>query len=320
MLQALDQVEIEALPAAIPAVIEVDVTSLTLEDSITVSDLPRWRASSIHPLDERSSPWLLLVPPRKRKRKCSRRGDDRARGCGCRSRGRRSGRLTFLPYGIQKAASASVLPDAAFFVLSTTVRLSRSPLPKTAWGRRPRRDAQFPGRWAPVLRPVLPTKPMASPGPTVCLVHRNLAQMPVAAIDANAVIQHDGIAPHGQRLRQDDDTGRRRRHRDADAGAGILAGVVAAQDAVIVAATDAEGTGRAYSGPNGRAKGARMANSGVTGHRPFAAILFPRRRGDPACRSSPAARKCSGSHSRRRRFQPSASAQQECRGPWCTPP
>jgi large subunit ribosomal protein L25 len=40
MLQALDQVEIEALPSDIPAVIEVDVTGLTLEESISVADLP----------------------------------------------------------------------------------------------------------------------------------------------------------------------------------------------------------------------------------------------------------------------------------------
>ena len=40
LLQALDQVELEALPAAIPAQIEVDVTNLTLEDAILVSDLP----------------------------------------------------------------------------------------------------------------------------------------------------------------------------------------------------------------------------------------------------------------------------------------
>ncbi len=53
MLQALDQVEIEALPAAIPAVIEVDVTSLTLEDSITVSDLPQMDGVEYTtPLDE----------------------------------------------------------------------------------------------------------------------------------------------------------------------------------------------------------------------------------------------------------------------------
>ena len=40
MRQALDQVEIEALPADIPAVIEVDVTPLDLENTITVAELP----------------------------------------------------------------------------------------------------------------------------------------------------------------------------------------------------------------------------------------------------------------------------------------
>ncbi|MCB0045706.1 MAG: 50S ribosomal protein L25 [Caldilineaceae bacterium] len=40
VLQALDNVEIEALPADIPAYVEVDITSLTLENTITVADLP----------------------------------------------------------------------------------------------------------------------------------------------------------------------------------------------------------------------------------------------------------------------------------------
>ncbi len=41
MLQALDSVEVEALPADIPASIEVDVTGLALDEPITVADLPR---------------------------------------------------------------------------------------------------------------------------------------------------------------------------------------------------------------------------------------------------------------------------------------
>ena len=40
MYQAMDTVEISALPSAIPASIEVDVTGLTMENSITISDLP----------------------------------------------------------------------------------------------------------------------------------------------------------------------------------------------------------------------------------------------------------------------------------------
>lgn len=40
LLQALDQVELEALPANIPAQIEVDVTGVSLENAILVSDLP----------------------------------------------------------------------------------------------------------------------------------------------------------------------------------------------------------------------------------------------------------------------------------------
>jgi large subunit ribosomal protein L25 len=40
MYQALDTVEISALPSAIPSSIEIDVTGLTMENSITISDLP----------------------------------------------------------------------------------------------------------------------------------------------------------------------------------------------------------------------------------------------------------------------------------------
>lgn len=41
LLQALDQVEVEALPADIPAHIDVDVTGVDMENSITVADLPK---------------------------------------------------------------------------------------------------------------------------------------------------------------------------------------------------------------------------------------------------------------------------------------
>lgn len=40
MYQALDSVEIRALPSAIPGSIEIDVTGLTLDTSITIADLP----------------------------------------------------------------------------------------------------------------------------------------------------------------------------------------------------------------------------------------------------------------------------------------
>lgn len=40
VLQALDQVEIEALPADIPSHIDIDITELTLESAITVAELP----------------------------------------------------------------------------------------------------------------------------------------------------------------------------------------------------------------------------------------------------------------------------------------
>ncbi len=40
MYQAMDSVDIRALPSAIPASIEVDISSLTLENSVIVADLP----------------------------------------------------------------------------------------------------------------------------------------------------------------------------------------------------------------------------------------------------------------------------------------
>lgn len=40
LLQAMDAIDVEALPADIPAHIEVDIAALTLDDSITVADLP----------------------------------------------------------------------------------------------------------------------------------------------------------------------------------------------------------------------------------------------------------------------------------------
>jgi len=40
MYQAMDSVDISALPSAIPASIQVDVGGLTLENSITIADLP----------------------------------------------------------------------------------------------------------------------------------------------------------------------------------------------------------------------------------------------------------------------------------------
>ncbi len=40
LLQALDSIELEALPANIPASIEVDVTGLDLDNAINVADLP----------------------------------------------------------------------------------------------------------------------------------------------------------------------------------------------------------------------------------------------------------------------------------------
>lgn len=41
VFQALDQVTVEALPADIPSHVEVDVTNLTLEQPVTVADLPQ---------------------------------------------------------------------------------------------------------------------------------------------------------------------------------------------------------------------------------------------------------------------------------------
>ena len=58
LLQVLDQIAIEALPADIPAKIEVDITPLTLERSITVADLPAMPGISY--LDETDTDVFVL--------------------------------------------------------------------------------------------------------------------------------------------------------------------------------------------------------------------------------------------------------------------
>ena len=53
VLQALDQVEIEALPSDIPSHVEIDISSLALDAAITVADLPQLEGVVyLTPLDE----------------------------------------------------------------------------------------------------------------------------------------------------------------------------------------------------------------------------------------------------------------------------
>lgn len=62
MLQERDIVNIEALPADIPASIEVDVTALDLERPITVADLPA--VPGVEYLDEPHDHIFTLIAPR----------------------------------------------------------------------------------------------------------------------------------------------------------------------------------------------------------------------------------------------------------------
>lgn len=61
VLQALDAVEIEALPASIPASIEVDITDLTVETAITVADLPSLEGVE-YLTDPTEALFTMLVP------------------------------------------------------------------------------------------------------------------------------------------------------------------------------------------------------------------------------------------------------------------
>ena len=62
VLQAMDQVEVEALPSNIPAVIEVDISELTMENSITVADLPV--IEGVDYLDEENEAVFTLITTR----------------------------------------------------------------------------------------------------------------------------------------------------------------------------------------------------------------------------------------------------------------
>lgn len=53
VLQALDQVTVEALPGKLPSHIEVDVTNLTVDNSVTIADLPQLEdVTYLHEQDE----------------------------------------------------------------------------------------------------------------------------------------------------------------------------------------------------------------------------------------------------------------------------
>jgi large subunit ribosomal protein L25 len=62
VLQSNDTVEIEALPADIPASIEVDITALELERPITVADLPE--VAGVTYLNEEHEVLFTLMAPR----------------------------------------------------------------------------------------------------------------------------------------------------------------------------------------------------------------------------------------------------------------
>jgi large subunit ribosomal protein L25 len=62
VLQERDMVEIEALPADIPASIEVDITELDLERPITIADLPKLAGVSY--LGDEHDHLFTLIEPR----------------------------------------------------------------------------------------------------------------------------------------------------------------------------------------------------------------------------------------------------------------
>lgn len=62
VLQGMDMVEVEALPADFPASIEVDITSLDTENPITIADLPK--LSGVEYLGEPSEHLFTMIAPR----------------------------------------------------------------------------------------------------------------------------------------------------------------------------------------------------------------------------------------------------------------
>jgi large subunit ribosomal protein L25 len=62
VLQEKDMVEVEALPADIPASIEVDITALDLENPITVANLPQ--LPGVEYLSEPTEHIFTLIAPR----------------------------------------------------------------------------------------------------------------------------------------------------------------------------------------------------------------------------------------------------------------
>ena len=62
VLQGMDMVEVQALPADIPASIEVDITNLDLENPITIADLPK--IAGVEYLGEPTEALFTMIAPR----------------------------------------------------------------------------------------------------------------------------------------------------------------------------------------------------------------------------------------------------------------
>lgn len=62
VLQGIDMVEVLALPADIPASIEVDITNLDLENPITIADLPK--VAGVEYLGEPTEALFTMIAPR----------------------------------------------------------------------------------------------------------------------------------------------------------------------------------------------------------------------------------------------------------------
>jgi large subunit ribosomal protein L25 len=62
VLQGVDVVEVEALPADIPASIEVDITNLDMENPITIADLPK--LAGVEYLGDSDEQLFTMIAPR----------------------------------------------------------------------------------------------------------------------------------------------------------------------------------------------------------------------------------------------------------------
>ena len=167
VLKLHEAIHIEALPADIPGEIEVDISPMTMERPITIADLPKVKGVSYVDDPEEVLFNLQLTREEVAEEAAASRGRARSGQEGQADRRRR--RLVFLCRARRDQQTGFSSSKARFFFGRSTCSLgywytgsSRNCVGSTATPLT--RISQC--RWAPVLRPVLPTMPITSPAAT----------------------------------------------------------------------------------------------------------------------------------------------------------